>query len=174
MDSLLKMAADAGMTQEQGEAATGGIFALIKKNLESGQYTQILEKIPEIDGLVNKHEEATRDAASGGGLMGSLTSALGSSSGAGGIAGLLAVLGKQGISAKSVNAFLPQIAPLVKKQCGIDISSILGVPSSSASGTSGETAGGTSTSGEAAGGTGSSSDAASKLMGSAMGMFGKK
>ena len=164
MDSLLKMAADAGMTQEQGEAATGGIFALIKKNLDSGQYTQILEKIPGIDGLVNKHEEATsRDASSEGGLMGSLTSALGSSSGAGGIAGLLAVLGKQGISAKSVNAYLPQIAPFIKKQCGIDISSILGVRSSSASRTSGEAAGGTS-----------SSDTASKLMGSAMGMFGKK
>lgn len=157
------MAADAGMTQEQGEAATGGIFALIQKNLDSGQYSQILEKIPGIDGLVNKHEEATRDASSEGGLVGSLTSALGSSSGAGGIAGLLAILGKQGISAKSVNAYLPQIAPFVKKQCGIDISSILGVPSSSASGTSGEAAGGTS-----------SSDTASKLMGSAMGMFGKK
>jgi hypothetical protein len=168
MDSILKMAADAGMTQEQGEAATGGIFSLVKKQLESGQFKQILEKIPEIDGLVDKHEVATKDAASSGGLMGSLTSALGSTeSGAGGIAGLLAVLGKQGISAKSVTNFLPQIAPLVQKQCGIDISSILGVPSSSA-------ASGSGTSGDASGDTTSGSDTASKLMGSAMGMFGNK
>jgi hypothetical protein len=168
MDSILKMAADAGMTQEQGEAATGGIFSLVKKHLESGQYKQILEKIPEIDGLVNKHEVATKDVASSGGLMGSLTSALDSgSSGAGGIAGLMAVLRKQGISAKSVSNFLPQVAPLVEKQCGIDISSILGLPSSSATSGSG-------TSGEASGDSASGSDTASKLMGSAMGMFNKK
>jgi hypothetical protein len=168
MDSILKMAADAGMTKEQGEAATGGIFSLVKKNLESRQYKQILEKIPGLDGLVNKHEVASRDAASSGGLMGSLTSALESSGGgAGGIAGLMAVLGKQGISANSVSSFLPQVAPLVQKQCGIDISSILGVPST-------PSASGTGSSGEAAGSATSSSDTASKLMDGAMGMFGKK
>lgn len=171
MDALLKLATDAGMTAEQGEAATGGVFALAKKNLESGQYNKIIEKIPEIDGLVNSHEEKTRGDGASGSLMSSVTGALGGagSGGSGGasagldIASLIAMLGKQGISAKQINSFLPTVAPLIKKQCGVDISSILGV--SSGSGTADATGGGT---GDTA------NTMASNALGSAMGMFGKK
>jgi hypothetical protein len=64
MDQLLKMAADAGMTKEQGKAASGGIFSLVKKTLDSGDYNKILQKIPEIKGVVvSNHEESTKNAA---------------------------------------------------------------------------------------------------------------
>ena len=173
MDAILKIATeDAGMTQQQGETATGGIFALVKKNLESGQYNQIISKFPEIDSLVKKEEAATseRVSGSGGGSFASSLSALAGAAGgsgggnAGGIASLLATLSKQGISAKQVNAFLPQVATLVQQQCGVDIGSILGVSSTS----SGTSAGGAQT------GAAGDSSAMSGALNSAMGMFGKK
>mmetsp|Transcript_23816 Transcript_23816/g.43238 ORF Transcript_23816/g.43238 Transcript_23816/m.43238 type:complete len:178 (-) Transcript_23816:200-733(-) len=177
MDEILKMAADSGMTKQQGEEATGGIFALVKKNISPEQYKQITSKIPQIDTLVNKEESGSTDrAGAGGSVMSSLTSmASGGSGGAGSNGGggntaaltaLIGICGKYGISAKQVNAFLPQLVSLVKKECGVDIGSMLGLPSGSATSTGG-TAGGS----QPAGGGG---DAVSGMMSSAMGMFGKK
>lgn len=142
MDQLLKMAADSGMTKEQGEAATGGIFSLVKKELASGDFSKIAKKIPEIEGLIKKHEASTKDAAgSAGAAVGSAVSALGgksSGAGAGGsadtaggsasaIASLLAMLSSQGITAKELNSFMPKVVSMVKSQAGVDISKILGV-----------------------------------------------
>ena len=169
------MAADSGMTKQQGEEATGGLFALVKKNISEEQYKQITSKIPQIDTLVNKEESSTSTdrASGGGGLMLGLASMAGggsggsgSSGGGGAMAALIGICGKYGISAKQVNAFLPKLVPLVKKQCGVDIGSMLGLPSESGTNTGGA-AGGSQT----AGGGG---DAVSGMMSSAMGMFGKK
>lgn len=173
------MAADNGMTKQQGEEATGGIFALVKKNISPEQYKLITSKIPQIDTLVNKEESASTDrAGAGGNLMSSLTSMASGGSGGTGSSGdggntaaltaLIGICGKYGISAKQVNAFLPQVVSLVKKECGVDIGSMLGLPSGSATSTG---TGGTAGSSQPAGGSG---DAVSGMMSSAMGMFGKK
>lgn len=169
------MAADSGMTQQQGEEATGGIFALVKKNLSEEQYNQIVSKIPQIDGLVNKEEETSKDRAAGGGAGGLMSSLAGMAGGSGGastgggggntaaLTTLIGICGKYGISAKQVNAFLPQVVSLVKKQCGVDVGSMLGLP---ASGSSSSGTGGSQATGD--------SNAMSGMMNSAMGMFGKK
>jgi hypothetical protein len=144
MDQLLKMAADSGMTKEQGQAATGGIFSLVKGALDSGDFNKIVKMIPEVEGLVQEHETSTKAAAAtdgggAGGLLGSAMSALGSSGGAaggsapaaggsaGGIASLLAMLSSHGVTAKQLNAYMPQVVSLVKTQCDVDISKVLGV-----------------------------------------------
>jgi hypothetical protein len=140
MDQLLKMAGDAGMTQEQGKAATGGIMSLAKKTLDSGDFSKIIAKVPEIEGLVDKHDDNSSARAGGeetsggdgGGFMGSAMSIF-SSSGAGGVADLLASLQKQGISPKEMNAFMPQLSSFIKSQCGVDINSVLGLSDGDAS-----------------------------------------
>ena len=167
MDEILKMASNAGMTKEQGEEATGGIFALVKQNLSDEQYQQITSQIPQIDSLVNKEEESSTstERASGGGLMSNLASMTGGSGGGttgsntAALTALIGICGKYGISAKQVHMFLPQVVSLVKKQCGVDIGSMLGLPASGSAETSGSTTGGSQ---------------ASSMMGSAMGMFGSK
>jgi hypothetical protein len=127
MDQLLKLATDSGMTKEQGETATGGIFSMVKKTLESGHFDSITEKFPEIKGLVGKYEDDTRAAGessgSGGGLASSIMSSLG---GSGGIAGLMAQLSSKGVDASQVSKFLPEITSFVQKNCGVDIGSVLG------------------------------------------------
>lgn len=160
MDQILKMAADAGMTKDQGEAATGGIFSMIKKTLDSGDFSKITSKVPEIDDLVNKHEAGAASGGGGGGMFGSAMSKLGGAGGgAGGLPELFASLSKQGIGTQEVNKFMPQLASFTKESCGVDIGSILGVPATSAGGA-----------GDAAG---SMNEQASAALGNAMGMFGK-
>ena len=141
MDQIIKVASNIGLSKEQCEAATGGIMSLAKNTLGAENYKKITEKIPEVDELVKKHEDGSRDATSsgGGGLLGQAMGMLGKADSggtagtAGGVAGLLAMLQKQGIDAKEVNKFMPQLASIVKQQCGVDISSALGLPASSGS-----------------------------------------
>jgi hypothetical protein len=142
MDQLLKMAADSGMTKEQGEAATGGIFSLVKKQLDSGDFNKIVKMIPEVEGLVKEHETSTKatttDAGGAGGMLGSAMAAAGDKAdtaggSAGGIASLLASLSSKGVSAKEMNKFMPQVVTLVKTQSGVDIGKILGVSGSTPS-----------------------------------------
>jgi hypothetical protein len=174
MDQLLKMAADSGMTKEQGEAATGGIFSLVKKGLNSGDFNKIVKVIPEVEGLIKEHDTSTKAATGGAGdLVGSAMSAIGggksgagaggsadtAGGSAGGVASLLATLSSQGVSAKELNKFMPQVVSLVKTQAGVDISKILGV--------SGATP---STGGTAAPASAESKNPFSRFMG----MFGKK
>jgi hypothetical protein len=162
MDQLLKMAADSGMTKEQGEAATGGIFSLVKKQLASGDFNKIVKMIPEVEGLVKEHETSTKAATTeggAGGMLGSAMAAAGDTAGgsAGGIASLLSSLSSKGVTAKEMNKFMPQVVSLVKNQSGVDIGKILGV------------SGSTPSTGEAAAPEGSSSP-----IGRFMGMFGGK
>jgi hypothetical protein len=168
MDQLLKIAADSGMTKEQGQAATGGIFSLVKEALDSGDFNKIVKMIPEVEGLVQKHEISTKaadatDGGGAGGLLGSAMSALGSS-GAGssagaGITSLLAMLSSHGVTVKELNAFMPQVVSLVKTQCGVDISKILVVSGATPS---------------AEGAVAPASAGSSNPLASRMSMFGKK
>jgi hypothetical protein len=166
MDQLLKMAADSGMTKEQGEAATGGIFSLVKKQLASGDYKKIVKMIPEVEGLVKEHETSTKAATTGGagGMIGSAMSAAGGTAdtaggSAGGVASLLASLSSQGVTPKELNKFMPQVVSLVKTQSGVDIGKILGVSDATPS----------------AGGTAApAKEGSTNPMSRFMGMFGKK
>jgi hypothetical protein len=171
MDQLLKMAADSGMTKEQGEAATGGIFSLVKKGLSSGDFSKITKMIPEVEGLIKEHETSTKDAGGAGDVVGSAMSAMGggktgaggsadtAGGSAGGIASLLASLSSKGVSAKELNKFMPQVVSMVKTQAGVDISKILGVSAATPS----------------TGGTADPASSESKNpISRFMGMFGKK
>ena len=164
MDDLLKLAQDAGMTQEQGETASGGLMSFLKDSMGEGDFNKVQEQMPGVEGAVEKYSSG--DSGGGGGAAGLFGSAMssfgvgGSSSGggsaAGGLPALLATLTSKGINPSMVQKFLPLVAPLIKSKCGIDVSKYLG---------GGESTGAAS--------SGSSSGGASNLMGQAMGMFGK-
>ncbi|CAJ1946314.1 unnamed protein product [Cylindrotheca closterium] len=159
MDQLMKLAGDAGLSEEQGKTATGGIMSMVKQNLDSGSYQKIVQQVPEVEGLVkDSDKEAT---GGGGGLMGQAMGMMGGSLGgagqAGSIASLLTLMQSKGIGAEQMNAFMPQLAAFIKSKCGVDIGSQLGV-----------SADGAAAPAPAAGGFD-----ASKLGGMMGGMFGK-
>ena len=61
MDQLLQFAEQAGMSEEQGKTATGGIFGLLQNGLSEEQYGKLKAEFPEADQL------AANEAAGGGG-----------------------------------------------------------------------------------------------------------
>lgn len=165
MEDILKIAQDSGMSQEQGETATGGLMAFVKNKIPADQFAQLSEKIPGLDGAVEKYGSSDK-AASGGGAGGMFGGAMSSLTGGGGggggggadsLPGLLTSLTSKGINPAQMQSFLPQVSTLCKEEFGVDISQYVG----------GAAAGG----GDAAASSGGGG--ASDLMGSAMGMFGK-
>lgn len=173
MDTLLKFAQDAGMSESQGETATGGLFSFLKDNMSKEQYSQVQGQLPGVDGAVDRYSAPAEGGGGGGGMGGMLGSAMSSLGGGGGggaggsagagLPGLLAALASKGIDPAMMKKYMPQVVALVKTKCGVDLSQYLG-------GIGGGTAAG-GTAGQAP--ASSSSGGASNMMGQAMGMFGK-
>lgn len=146
----MEMAGKAGMNPSQGEAATGGIFSLLKSNLEGDKFNKILESVPGASDFVKKQESSERDASGGGGMGGMLGGAMssiggggsGGGGGAGGMAGLMASLSGKGIDSGMMSKFLPQISSFLKEKSGTDVSSVLGVPGGGGDASGGSSGGG--------------------------------
>ena len=145
MDELLKLAGQSGMNPQQAQATTGGLLNFIQGHMDSNKFDQqVAQNLPGAQQVMQQQQQATSGggaaAATGGmgGLLGSAMSAFDSSSGSqgsggdgktsGGLAALLATLMGQGVDPKMVQAFLPVFAAYIKSQCGIDVSTMLGMP----------------------------------------------
>ena len=144
MDELLKLAGQSGMNPQQAQATTGGLLNFIQGHMDSNKFDQqVAQNLPGAEQVMQQQQQATNTsggAAAGGmgGLLGSAMSAFGSNSGgqgsggdgktSGGLAALLATLMGQGVDPKMVQAFLPVFAAYIKSQCGIDVSTMLGMP----------------------------------------------
>lgn len=175
MDEVQQAANDVGMTEEQGETATGGVLSFLKDHLSEEHFKMIETYIPGAEETVQKYTRDVTSSSQGGGFGGMLTSAISSLSAsggtAGGLAGLMAILASKGISPAMVQQFLTKVGPLIQQKCGIDVTKLLGdTTTTTPAATTAATPAATTTA-EAAAPT--TTDAASDLMGSAMGMFGK-
>jgi hypothetical protein len=193
MEQLMKLAQQAGMTEEQGKTAIGGIFGLLKDHLSESNYSKLSKQFPEADALAKQDKAGVTDAGttSGGGLLGAAMGAVGGlqGAGAGGSSGngsttdiinLLAKLAGKGVTPQQIEKFLPVVAPYIQKMTGVDVSKLLGTPTapSGAATTTGEGGGGAKNDAmnminSLTGGGSGASDANKNLLGSAMGMFGK-
>mmetsp|Transcript_40028 Transcript_40028/g.96661 ORF Transcript_40028/g.96661 Transcript_40028/m.96661 type:complete len:194 (-) Transcript_40028:128-709(-) len=193
MDQLLQFAEQAGMSEEQGKTATGGIFGLLQNGLGEEQYGKLKAEFPEADQLATSQQQTSsnKNEAGGGGMGGLMGSAMGALSGGGGagsgssatdITALLAKLAGNGITPQQIQQFLPLAAPYIQQMTGVDVSSMLGVSPSGSGSTGG--GGGNSAMGMLSsltgsggsgggGGGGTSAGDSSNPLGSVMGMFGK-
>ncbi|KAG7360539.1 DUF2780 VcgC/VcgE domain containing protein [Nitzschia inconspicua] len=135
MDKLLKLAEQAGMSEEQGKTAAGGIFGFLKKQLKEEDYAKLTSQFPEADALATQQTASSSADSGSGGLLGAAMGALGGGSSSGGSGGrgadlttLLAQLAGKGVTPQQIQKFLPMAAPHIKKLTGIDVSSMLGTP----------------------------------------------
>ena len=150
MEQLLNQAKEAGLTEEKGKDALGGLLALLKSKLNDPEYAKVKEAIPGTDDLVNQAEQA---AANQGGLPECLTGLLaqlkdllqkfglslpssedavegGDRDAAEGnpiesMPQLLTLMGSIGITPKQVMDYAPKVADFLQKNANVDAASIL-------------------------------------------------
>ncbi len=117
--SFVKMAAQQlNAPEDATKQATGGVLDVIKSQVASGDFQELLAKVPGAEGLVGAAAPAAAGGGGGlGGMLGSAMSALGGEKAAG-AAGLIAAITSSGIGAGKAPDFMSMLVDYLKKQAG--------------------------------------------------------
>jgi hypothetical protein len=119
-DFIRSAASQIGAGESATESATGAILQVFKDRADSGDFQQLLDKVPGAGALLSKVSKGGAEPEGGGGMLGGLlggaVSGLGGSLGAG--AGILALLQKSGLGSDKLGALLPLLLQFVKSEAG--------------------------------------------------------
>lgn len=121
MDLLNMLTSQLGIKEEQAAGGAGMIFNLAKDKL-GGDFSQISNAIPDVNGLMDKTPEAD------GGLMGAIggiASSLGADS-LGNLASLASGFSKLDLDAGMITKFVPIVLEFVKDKAGSGVMDLLG------------------------------------------------
>ena len=104
-----------GINAQDAQTATGGIMALLKEQLDGGQFSELAAAIPNADSLISQFSGSN----SGGGLLAMASSLLGGSGGAlGGAATIAGILSKTNLDASQLSSFGDLLINYLKENIG--------------------------------------------------------
>ncbi len=120
---LIKLLVDQlGVSDEQASGGAGLIFKLVKDKLGAGDFGQIKNAVPEVDGLIDSAPEAKGL----GGMLGGLASSLGGGAGKlGGLASLAGGFKNLNLDAGMIQKFVPTILSFVQSKGGDSVKGLL-------------------------------------------------
>lgn len=108
-----------GVTNEQAEGGAGAIFREAKNNMNTGDYSQLLDAIPGIDSLISAAPQV-------GGLAGKASSLFGSSSDSiQGLAALTDSFAKLGLAPDMINQYTDIVLGFVQSEAGQQMMTML-------------------------------------------------
>ncbi len=107
-----ELANELQITPQQAEGAAGSLFDVAKKGMPAGDWAQVNQAVPGMDGLLKAAPAATGGAA---GMMGK----------AGGLAGAMAAFSKLGLKPEMVSKAVPVLTKYVSKTGGANVGSLL-------------------------------------------------
>ena len=127
--------------------SSGGVFSLLKNQLDAPQFKKITDKIPGSEKLIDDFLKSSQCVEAGSskkggsplsGLMGMFgkkkksaepTPEGGDRAAGGGVTSvtdLLRVLNKQGVSTSDATSYLPKLTEMIQDKAGVDVGSVLG------------------------------------------------
>jgi hypothetical protein len=123
MELIQQLTSTLGIGEEQAKGGAGLIFNLAKEKLGAGDFGQIANAVPGMDGLL--------DAApsTGGGGIGGMLGGIASSLGAGNLGSIAELAGgfdKLGLDADMIQKFLPVVLDFVGEKGGDSVKGLLG------------------------------------------------
>ncbi|PIE41319.1 MAG: hypothetical protein CSA49_04040 [Gammaproteobacteria bacterium] len=126
MELIETLISQLGIDEDQAKGGAGLLFKLAKDKLASGEFSQIVDKVPGVEDMMNAAPDAEGGA---GGLMGSIGGMLGSLGGNAGALGNLASLAggfdKLGLDNSMVSKFIPIVIQFVQEKGGDDLMALL-------------------------------------------------
>ncbi|MEZ6058197.1 MAG: DUF2780 domain-containing protein [Planctomycetaceae bacterium] len=125
MDIVSFVASQLGIDEKQAAGGIGMIFSAAKEKLESGDFSQLADAVPGIQGLMD--DAPSPEEEGGGGLLGTL-GGLASKFGLedlGKLANLAAGFKKLGLDASMITKFLPKILEWLQSSGGSAVKAIL-------------------------------------------------
>jgi len=122
MELIQQLVTIAGVNEQQAEGGAGLLMGMVKDQLSSGDFAQVAEAVPGVEGLI----DAAPSAESGGlgGLLGGVASALGGSK-LGNLASLAGGFSKLDMDAGMISQFIPVILSFLQDKGGDGLSSMV-------------------------------------------------
>jgi len=122
MELIQQLVTIAGVNEQQAEGGAGLLMGMVRDQLSSGDFAQVAEAIPGVEGLI----DAAPSAESGGlgGLLGGVASALGGSK-LGNLASLAGGFSKLDMDAGMISQFIPVILSFLQDKGGDGLSSMV-------------------------------------------------
>jgi hypothetical protein len=114
-----------GLSEGTARSATGGILQMVRKQAGEGDFSQLQEKIPGADRLLQDAPAGESEGSKGGmlgGIMGAASSALGGKGGS--MLGLAAIASQSGLGDK-VGPFASKFIDFVRSNAGEGIAAKL-------------------------------------------------
>jgi hypothetical protein len=121
MELVQQLVQGAGVSSSQAEGGAGLLFGLVKDQLSSGDFSQVADAVPGIEGLI----DAAPDSGGGlGGMLGGVASALGGSE-LGNLASLASGFSKLDLDASMIGKFIPIVLSYLQSQGGDGLASLV-------------------------------------------------
>lgn len=111
-----------GVSSEQAEGGAGLIMGILKDRLSSGDFSQLGNLLPGLDGLIDKAPNAPDSGL--GGLIGGLAGALGGSD-AGDLSRLLQGFSQLNLDSGMIGQFVSTIIEFLKKNGGDELTGVI-------------------------------------------------
>lgn len=126
MQNLISsLAQQFGLRADQVQAGAGAVLQLLQEKAGSGEFQQLIAKIPGAQGWIEQAMKLSQGGAgaaggAGGGLLGAASSILGAVTGQGqtGLAGILGKLESAGFQPDSAAQFVPALLEKLKGAAG--------------------------------------------------------
>jgi hypothetical protein len=121
MELVQQLVAGTGVSASQAEGGAGLLFGLVKEQLSAGDFAQVAEAVPGVEGLI----DAAPESGGGlGGMLGGVASALGGQE-LGNLASLAAGFSKLDLDAGMIGKFVPILLDYLQSQGGGDMVSLV-------------------------------------------------
>jgi hypothetical protein len=117
-DLIAELAAKAGVSSDMAGKGVGSILALLKDKLPAGIFNQVQAAVPNANSLMTADQPA-KEAS--GGIVETVTSAIGKLFGGGGAAETANKLAHLGFSADQIQKFLPKVLEFFKSKLPEDV-----------------------------------------------------
>jgi hypothetical protein len=118
---IQQLVADAGVSEEQAQGGAGLLFSLLKDKLSSGDFAQVAEAVPNIEGLISGAPEGGTGI---GGLLGSVVSSFAGSQ-TGNLASLAGGFSKLGLDPEMIGKFVPVVLSFLESRGGEGLAQIV-------------------------------------------------
>jgi len=123
MELVQQLVAGAGVNEQQAEGGAGLLLGLVKKQLASGDFAQVAEAVPGVEGLI---DAAPSSGGGLGGMLSGVVSSLGGGSKLGNLASLASGFSKLDLDAGMIGKFVPILLTFLQSKGGDGLSSLVG------------------------------------------------
>jgi uncharacterized protein (DUF2267 family) len=119
-DFINDLAERSGINADQAKQGLGAVLGFLKEKLPADTFSKVSTAVPNADRMMIAADTAQEES---GGIVSSVTGAIGKLFGGGGATEMVSKLSKSGLSLEQIKDFLPNVVEFLKSKLPADVMS---------------------------------------------------